>query len=266
MSRLLLDPTTTDGGNSPAIDPMNAPNAPAADLTAPAPPKMPAPLSTPAATPHPDLATPPAKPGDPPRVAPIWVAPDDWTAQQGELQKLRSFKAEADRLGEAKEQERIRLMAEKGQIEEAFKLQEANHAKKLAEYAGQAKQIETEWLGEKRVAAINEALQGRTFTGVDPAKTAKLVRSLLEQEVEAVRDDRGRPVIRDRQTLKPANEFLKERLDSEDFSIFFAATNRGGSGADASRPAATPKNPGDPNSAFAAAFLKAQEDAKNARF
>lgn len=262
MRRILLDPTSTDGGAALST------TAPATAQTQPNngngngnAPSMPASLS-----PHPDLATPPAKPGDAPRVAPIWVAPDDWTAQQGELQKLRSYKAEQDRVAEVKEQERIRLMAEKGQLKEAFDLQEANHAKKLHEYATQAKQIETEWLDEKRTAAISEAMTGRTFTGADPAKTAAMVRRLLEGEVEAIRDDRGRPVIRDKATLKPASEFLKERLESPEFAVFFAATNRGGSGTDGARPAAaTPKN-GDPNSAFAAAYLAKQADAKNARF
>lgn len=257
--RILLDPASTDGGTATAPPANAGPAAPNGTSPAPA---MPAPL-----TPHPDLSKPPATNGEPPRVAPIWVAPDDWTAQQGELQKLRSFKAEADRVAEQREQERIRLMAEKGQLKEAFDLQEANHAKKLAEYQGQARAIEAEWLNGHLATTITEALAGRTFAGVDPGKTAAMVRRILAEEVEAVRDDRGRPVIRDKSTLKPASEYLKERLESPELSLFFAATHRGGSGADGARPAAaTPKNPGDPNAVFAAAFLKAQEDAKNARF
>lgn len=222
---------------------------------------MPAPLP-----PHPDFRSEPARPGEA-RPSPIWVSPDDWTRQQGELQALRTFKAEQDRKFEEAEQAKVRAMAEKGQIEEAFKLQNARYEAKLHEYATQAREIETGWLEERRNAAIAESLTGKTFAGADPSKTAAMVRRLLEAEVEAVREGQGAPVIRDRQTLRPAGEYLKERLESPEFAVFFTATHRGGAGADGARPAAASVNkPGDPNSAFAAAFLEQKEAARNARF
>ncbi len=94
-----------------------------------------------------------------------------------------------------------------------------------------------------------------------------MVRRLLEGEVEAIRDDRGKPVIRHKTTLKPASEFLKERLDSPAFAVFFAATHRGGSGTDGARPAAaTPKTGDDSYDAFAASFKATREASRQGKF
>ena len=39
----------------------------------------------------------------------------------------------------------------------------------------------------------------------------------------------------DRETRRPAADYLKERLDSPEFAVFFTATHRGGAGSDGTR-------------------------------
>jgi hypothetical protein len=251
----LRDPAPApESGGAPPIQP--GPGA-GADLTRPQPQAPP---------PHPDLAKPPAAPGEQ-RVQPIWVAPDDWSRQQNEMRALREFKAEADKATERAEAERIKLLTDKGQIEEAYGSLKSRYEAKLAAETTRAQTVEKQWLEEKRTTEVDRALAGRAFSGVDPNATAALVRRLLGEEIEAVLGPEGKPDIRDRKTLRPAADYLKERLDSPDLAIFFAATNRGGAGTDGARPAAATPNPtGDPNKAFAEAYLRRRADAQAARF
>ncbi len=226
------------------------------------PHRIPAPLP-----PHPDLTREPARPGEA-RVNPIWVNPDDWNRTQNEIRSLQDFKRNVDKELEMREAERIKTLAEKGQVEEALSTLRAGYEKKFTEMSTRAQDVESKWLEERRNAAINDTLAGRQFTGADPKATAAILRRVLEQEIEAVRDANGNPVIRDRLTLRPAAEYLQERLNSPDLAVFFAPFNpRGGAGTDGARPAAaSPKSPEDPNMAFAAAFMKKKEEARNARF
>lgn len=253
--------------NTRYLDPTAPPEtgqAPAAIL----PPSSPAGFSTPAAPAangHPDFGKQPAAPSDAPRPQPIWVSPDDWTNKERELQSLRTFKQESDAVAEAKENERVRLMAEKGQVEEAFKIERENSAKKIGLVNAEAQTYLKELLDDKRSVVITKALQGKTFVGADPQATAEMVRTLLERDVEAVRVD-GKIVVRDRASMKPAEESIKERLESPAFSVFFQATTRGGSGADGARPAGAKTDNKDPNSLFAEQYKANLANAKMGRF
>jgi hypothetical protein len=245
------------GQNPNALEAQNAQNkAPGSDQGKPDPNKP---------DKHPDLNRPPAGPGEN-RVQPIWVAPDDWHRQQNELRNLREFRAEQDKIAERAEAERIKLLTDKGQIEEAYNALRGRYEKQLVEQTTRAERIEKQWLGEKSQAVISEALAGKRFAGVNPKATADMVRQLLGQEIEAVIGPEGTPVIRDRKTLRPAMDYLLERLDSPDLGLFFEAQNRGGAGTDGARPAAPNGKHGDPNEAFAATYLAQREAARNARF
>lgn len=203
----------------------------------PAPAQQQAP---PAQPPHPDLQRPPAGNGES-REAPIWVKPSDWTEQQNRIRELTEFKRGYDRELELKESERVRIMAEKGQIEEAFKQDRDRHEKKYAELQQRAEVVERNWLNKERSLTINEALAGREFLG-DPVETAQMVRELLEREVEAIIGTDGKPYVRDVVTLRPAADYLKERLASSRFKLFFKASTGGGSGTDGTRTDATMAN------------------------
>lgn len=170
------------------------------------------------------------------------------------LQSLESQLREHQRLQEAtveaKEAERLRALAEKGNVEEALAQQreawERKHAEAQARYASLERQV----FGERKAAAIAEAFHGRSFVGEtaeQKAAAAAMVRRLLSDEFETVRDSSGALVVREKATGRPATEAIAERLDSPQYAIFFAPSARGGSGTDGARPFAAPA-PGKPGS------------------
>src|SRR4051812_13890133 len=87
------------------------------------------PPSPPSQQAHPDLSKPPAGPGES-RPSPIWIDPAEHAANQARLQSLEEFKRQADQLAELKDNERVRLLAEKGQLDEAFKQTNERHEAK----------------------------------------------------------------------------------------------------------------------------------------
>jgi hypothetical protein len=186
--------------------------------------------------------------GGPPATIPLSVE---------EYQRLRSLERQLEELQlaqqealEDKEAERLRALAEKGQVEDALAQQrkawETKHAEALSRYA----QLEQQVHAERKNAAIAEAFHGRTFAGDTPEQrsaAAAMVRRLLSDDFEAARDASGALLVRDRVSGRHAAEVLRERLDSPEFAIFFAPSSRGGSGADGTRPALLPL-PGQPGS------------------
>ena len=161
-----------------------------------------------------------------------------WEAERLELLK---FKQDAQKQFEAKEAERLAALAKAGKIEEALTETRNQGEVKHREAEQRYQALETAWLTEKKTAEIAGALNGKTFTGPDPAKTAALVRRLLADEIEAARDTQGNPIVYDRTTRRPAADYLKERLESPEFSVFFASTQRGGAGTDGTRTAGAPQ-------------------------
>ena len=150
---------------------------------------------------------------------------------------------------EAKEAERLRALAEKGQIEEALAQQRKAWEQKHAEAVSRYTQLEQQVHAERKNSAIAEAFHGRTFVGETPeqkAATAAMVRRLLQDDFETTRDASGALVVREKVSGRPAAEVLRERLDSPQFAIFFAPSSRGGSGTEGTRPPASlqPTQPG----------------------
>ena len=165
-----------------------------------------------------------------------------------EYQRLRALEHQLEEVRkvqhatlEAKEADRLRALAEKGQVEEALEQQRKAWEQKHGEAVNRYSQLEQQVHAERRNMAIAEAFQGRVFVGETSeqrAGTAAMVRRLLQEEFEAGRDASGVLVVREKVTGRPATEVLRERLDSPSFAIFFAPTTRGGSGSDGSRPPA----------------------------
>jgi hypothetical protein len=161
-----------------------------------------------------------------------------WEAERLELVK---FKQEAQKQFEAKEAERLAALAKAGKIEEALTETRNQGEIKHREAEQRYQALESAWLAEKKTAAIAEALNGRTFIGQDPARTAGMLRKLLADEIEAARDSQGNPTVYARSTRQPADLYLKERLESPDLAIFFAPSQRGGAGTDGTRSAGPPQ-------------------------
>jgi hypothetical protein len=165
-----------------------------------------------------------------------------------EYQRLRSLEDQLEEVRkiqqsalEAKEAERLRALADKGQIEEALSQQrkawEQKHTEAVARYA----QLEQQVHAERKSSAIAEALHGRTFVGETSeqrAATAAMVRRLLQDDFETTHDASGTLVVREKVSGRPAAEVLRERLEAPQFAIFFAPSSRGGAGGDATRPPA----------------------------
>jgi hypothetical protein len=175
-------------------------------------------------------------------------APAALTAEeQQRLRTLVSQLKEYQRLQEAtleqKETERLRALAEKGQIEEALNQQRAAWEQKHAEALSRYSSLERQVYEERKTAAIAEAFHGRSFVGDSPEQktaAAAMVRRLLQDEFETVRDGSGALLVRDKASGRPAAEAIRERLDSPQFAIFFAPSSRGGAGGDGTRPTALP--------------------------
>ena len=198
-----------------------------------------------APAPQPDTASPPA--ASPGKAA----APTTIPLSVEEYQRLRSLERQIDEFQklqqstlEAKEADRLRLLAEKGQIEEALDQQRRAWEQKHTEVLNRYNQLEQQVHTERRNVAIIEALHGRSFIG-DTAEqrsaTAAMVHRLLQDEFETTRDASGALIVREKVTGRPAAEVLRERLDSPQFAIFFTPSFRGGSGADGTRPPTGPK-------------------------
>ena len=131
--------------------------------------------------------------------------------QLEEFQKLQQTTIEA------KEAERLRALAEKGQIEEALAQQRSAWEQKHAEALSRYTQLEQQVCTERKNAAIAEAFHGRAFAGDTPeqrAATAAMVRRLLQDDFEAARDSAGAIVVREKMSGRPAADVLRERLNT----------------------------------------------------
>ena len=215
-----------------------------------------APPASAPAPPHPDFSRPPATAGEN-RPQPVYMDPATYQAWEAERLELLKFKQDAQKQFEAKEAERLAALAKAGKIEEALTETRNQGEVKHREAELRYQQLETAWLTEKKAVEIAAALNGRSFVGQDPAKTAALVRRLLVDEIEAARDTQGNPIVYDRMTRRPAArrpaaDYLRERLDSPEFSVFFAPNQRGGAGTDGTR-SASPPQPLQPGSVEAIA-------------
>lgn len=167
-----------------------------------------------------------------------------------EYQRLRLLEKQLDEFQklqqatlDAKEAERLRALAEKGQVEEALAQQRSAWEQKHAEALSRYTQLEQQVFTERKNAAISEAFHGRSFVGDSPeqrAATAAMVRRLLQDDFEAARDASGALAVRDKVSGRPAADVLRERLNTPQYAIFFAPSSRGGSGSDGSRPPANP--------------------------
>jgi hypothetical protein len=157
--------------------------------------------------------------------------------------QLEEFQKVQQATIDAKEAERLRVLAEKGQIEEALAQQRSAWEQKHAEALSRYTQLEQQVYSERKNTAISEAFAGRAFVGdtaEQRATTAAMVRRLLQDDFETTRDGAGTLVVRDKVSGRPAAEVLRERLSTPQFAIFFAPSSRGGSGSDGSRPPANP--------------------------
>ncbi len=151
-------------------------------------------------------------------------------------------KAEQQAALEAKEADKARLLAEKGQVEEGLKLATSQWEAKFRDATKKYEDLETSLLSERLDASLASSFAGRQFAGETPESqsvAASQLRLILKPQFESFRDASGAIVVRDKASLRPAAEVVKEALASPMYAHFFAPTSRGGTGSDGSRPPAT---------------------------
>lgn len=216
--------------------------------------------------PNPAFQRPPVgAPGGPPIPQTVPVTVDEYKRLRDIEYQLNEFQRNQQAALEAKEQERIKALAEKGQIEEALNQTRASWEQKHNEALTRYTQLEQQIFGERRNSAIASAFQGRDFVGQSPdqkAATAAMLQRLIEDKFETTRDGAsGALVVREKGTGRPASEVLRSLLDSPEYALFFMPTVRGGSGSDAFRaPAPPPNSPPQPGSLEAiAAEMRAKQ-------
>src|SRR4051812_9157770 len=112
----------------------------------------------------------PQAPAPPP--APATQAPPTIPLTVEEYQRLRGFEAQLAEVQraqaaalEAKENERIRALAEKGQVEEALNQQRKIWEDKHAEASTRYTQLEQQVHAERKASVIADSFQGRQFLG-----------------------------------------------------------------------------------------------------
>lgn len=216
--RLLRDPAPADGNGTP-------PPAPAA------------------ATPPAPAQAQPTSPPQPPEPTKIHLSVEEYQQFTRASARLAEIEAENRRQAEAKEQERLRIMAEKGQAEQALNtLREAKEVE-IRKAEERYATLEQKWLGEKKAVTIAGALDG-----VKPlsAVAAQQMKQLIDLRLIASLDANGQPLVKDAATGRPAAEYIKEAIASGEFDHFLEPGSRGGAGAAGTHrpePARTPVSP-----------------------
>jgi hypothetical protein len=197
LPRILLDPTPVDGGGT----------------------------ATPTPTPTvPPTATPPPTPTAPP-VVPLTV--DEYNRLKAAERRLADADADAQAKLDAKERERLKALADKGETEQALTQLEQKWQGKYTSRDQQFVDLEREYFGEKKVNAIHAQLAGVRFRSPEAATDAL---DKLDRRLEARRDDSGKVIVRCRETGRPASDVIKESLASPAFAHFLEPTSQGGGG------------------------------------
>lgn len=205
-------------------------------------------------TPAPAPTAPPPAPtqGQAPPPAPtIALSVDEFQRYRGLERQFQEFQTARQAELDAKEADRLKAMAEKGEVEKALAEQRKSWEAKHAEAVARHQALESQVFGEHRTATISAALQGREFVGETPeqrAAAAAMVQRLLAEEIEVGRDATTQALIaRERGTGIPAQQALAAKLASPSYALFFRATTQGGSGAqgmDAAAPVPQGAKPG----------------------
>lgn len=205
--------------------------------TIPSPKAQPAPAPAPEV--HPDFQRPPAGPaaapaaGAPGTPQTIPLPHGEYTRLLGIEQQYAAYQREQATALQAMEDQRLKALAEKGQIEEALKQQKEQWERRNAEAETRFRSLESQIFSERRDRVITEAFTGREFVGETPeqkAATAEMLRRILQDDFETVRDaSNGALSVVDRTTRRPAPEVITELLQQK-YTHLFAPTLRGGAG------------------------------------
>lgn len=208
--RLLLDPAPTDGGG-----------------TTPTPPVTPPPAAVaPPATPP---ATPPAE-----QMIPVPFA--EYSRLRDADRLLGEFKANEKEKLEAKETERLKVLAEKEGVERALAEQKERLTKEKDDERAERLKLDRSYLDEKRGNVVAELLGGYKLR----PHAAGFVRRELEGRLSATRDAAGTIAVRDANG-RTAADVVKDVMGSPEFALFLEPSSAGGAGGSGTTPPADPQ-------------------------
>lgn len=210
--------------------------------------------SAPALPAHPDFAKPPAAQGEQreaPAPAPAAPTSVQLTMEQvqhymGLERRLQQIEADKQAEIEAKQREANLALAKSGEAEQALENEKKSWQAKQLESERRYKALEAQVFDERADAVLSGALNGQVFAGQDDAaraSAARMLKTILRGEIEAVRDAAGQIVVRDKASGRPAADVLSERLSDPTLAFFFAPKSRGGSGGDGTRTPANQQQP-----------------------
>lgn len=186
---------------------------------------------------------PPAGPGEGPKTVPY---PVDYVDElRTKAAKLSSLEQQWQAEREAAEAKQNEIMAQKGEVEQAFANERNTWQAKLQTAEQKYTSLRDRLYSERLDATINEALMGRELAGGDEktkAAAASYARKVLRDDLIVVEGDDGTINVVDKASRRPAADVLRERLSSPELAIFLAPSTRGGSGTDGARPPANPQS------------------------
>jgi len=237
-------------------------NAPASPTAQTLPPQNQANPAAPAV--DPSFQRPPVgAPGGPPIPPTIPLTVDEYQRLRGLESQFAEFQRQQAAALEAEQARQNELLAQKGQIEEAFTSERNSWQAKLQKQQDEFQRLRESYHGEKLGAVLSEATAGCVFAGPDDAsraEAARMLRDILRNELDVAQGPDGSVVVVDKASRRPAAEVLPQRLSDPKLAFFFASRNQGGgSGTDGTRPPANPQQP-QPGSldAIAASFRERQ--------
>lgn len=147
--------------------------------------------------------------------------------------KLAEFERSKQLELDAKENARLKAMAEKDGAEKALAEQRTSLQQKLDEERQRYESLDRQVLAERLDSTISSALVGVAFAGKTAEEQQDSMADLLtivKPRFESVRDSSGAVVVREKGTMKPAADVLKDIVASPRFARYFAATSKGGAG------------------------------------
>lgn len=203
----------------------------------------------PTTPPHIDFTKPPAAPGEqrttpaPPSVS---LPVDEYQRFRGLERQLADYQTAKQAEVDAKEQERIKALADKGEIESALNEQKRIWETKHLDAEKRFKELEGQILAEKYESTVSAFMTEVEWVGDTPeqrAEAALMFKLRVQSDLETVRLADGSIKVRDKASGRPAAEVLRERLSDPKLSFLIASKNRGGSGGDGTR---TPANQNAP--------------------
>jgi len=204
---------------------------------------------------------PPAAPAVPPPPPVVQIPQDELTTLRNSHVRLQELEAEARKREELLQQEKIKALTDKGQVEEAFKSMKAESEGKLRAESDARQRSEER---AKRYALDNELAKAMSMHPLLPGTNEQLTSILRNQlQVEAQGDSY---VVRT-PAFVSAIDHVSQTLAKPEFAHFLRPHGAGGAGAGGANAAPTPPaNPApapQPKNFGEAIILQMQELARN---